>query len=48
MNVLLAVLFTCVGLGLLAPRLGRNQHLIIVALATLATALYIVFPQRFI
>jgi hypothetical protein len=47
MNLMLLVIFLCVGFGLWAPRLGRGQHLAIAFLATTMTALYFFFSARF-
>jgi hypothetical protein len=46
MNLMLTVIVLFIALGLLAPRLGVRQHLIIVSLATTMTALYF-FTTRF-
>jgi hypothetical protein len=46
MNLMLAVIFLCIVLGLLAPRLGAREHLAVAALATAMTALYL-FANRF-
>jgi hypothetical protein len=46
MNLMLTVIFVCVALGLLAPKLGRREHLAIVVMATTMTGLYY-FVQRF-
>jgi hypothetical protein len=48
MNLMLAVLFVCVGLGLLAPRFGRRENLAVVALATVMSLLYLFQGYRFI
>ena len=48
MNLMLSVLFVCVGLGLLAPRLGRRENLAIVALAAVMALLYLFQGTRFI
>jgi hypothetical protein len=47
MNLMLMIIFLCVGLGLLAPRLGRREHIAIGLLAVAMTALYYLFPDRF-
>ncbi len=46
MNLMLTVIFLCVVLGLVAPRLGKREHLAIVILATVMTGLYL-FTRRF-
>jgi hypothetical protein len=48
MNLMLSVLFLCVGLGLLAPRLGRRENLAIVSLAAIMASLYLFQGRRFI
>ena len=47
MNLQLAMIFTCVAIGLLAPRFGRRAHFLIGLLATAMTALYYFFSGRF-
>jgi fucose permease len=47
MNLMLAFLFVCIALGLLAPRLGRREQLILGFLATMTTALYFFLSARF-
>jgi hypothetical protein len=47
MNLMLLVIFLCIVLGLLAPRLGSREQLAIVLVATAMTALYFFFPARF-
>jgi hypothetical protein len=46
MNLMLTVIFLCVALGLLAPRIGKREQLAIVAMATTMTGLYY-FVHRF-
>ena len=48
MMLMLAVIFLCVALGLLAPRLGVREHLIVAFIAMLMTALYFFFDTRFV
>ena len=40
MTLMLAIIFLFVALGLMSPRLGAREHLVIVLLATVLTALY--------
>jgi hypothetical protein len=40
MMLMLTVIFLCVALGLLAGRFGTPQHLAVIFLATVMTALY--------
>ena len=47
MNLMLLVIFGCVGVGLLAPRFGRAQYLSLIGIAVGATLLYIIAPVRF-
>lgn len=47
MNLMLVVILLCLLLGLLAPRLGRRETIVIGALATGMTALYYFFSYRF-
>jgi hypothetical protein len=46
MNLMLSVIFACVGIGLLSRRLGAREQVAIVVLATAMTALYF-FTTRF-
>jgi hypothetical protein len=39
-NLMLFVMFVCVGAGLLLPRIGRREQWGIAGLATVMTALY--------
>jgi hypothetical protein len=43
----LAFLLVCLLLGLRAPQLGRGEWMLISVLATLATVLYFIAPNRF-
>ena len=47
MNLLLAALFGCLVIGLVAPRLSHRAQLAIAGIGVLTTALYFVFPLRF-
>ena len=47
MNLMLAVIFVCIALGLLAPRIGRREQLAVVVIAVAMTSLYF-FTRRFI
>jgi hypothetical protein len=40
MNLMLTLIFCCIAVGLVAPRLGRREHLIIAGFATVATVLW--------
>ena len=46
MNLMLAFMFVCVALGLLARQVGRREQLAIAMLATAMTGLYL-FTNRF-
>jgi hypothetical protein len=47
-NLMLAVLFVCVGLGLLAPRFGRRENFVVVGIAIAMSVLYLFQGMRFI
>lgn len=47
MNLLMAVFFSSLVIGLVAPRLGRRAQLAVASVGVLATAIYFVFPLRF-
>lgn len=47
MNLMLAVIFLCITLGLLARRIGAREQLAIVAVAVTMTGIYYVFARRF-
>ena len=47
MMLMLAVIFLCIAIGLLAPRFGTREHLAIAFLATTMTALYLFLAERF-
>ena len=40
MNLMLALMFACIAIGLIAPQLGRKQHYLVAAFATVATILW--------
>jgi len=44
---MLAMIFLCVAFGLAAPRFGTREHLVVALMASAMTALYFVFPNRF-
>jgi hypothetical protein len=46
MNLMLAVIFLCVALGLFARRIGGREQLAVVVIATMMAGLYF-FAQRF-
>ena len=46
MNLMLAVIFVCIALGLLAPRIGTREQLAVGAIAVSMTCLYL-FMRRF-
>ncbi len=48
MNLMLAVIFLCVAIGLLAPRIGRREQAGVVLLAVIMTALYYFRGERFV
>ena len=48
MPLMLAVMFMCVALGLLARRFGARQHLAVVVLAIAMTVLYLFLGERFV
>ena len=41
MTLMLAVIFLCVALGLVAPRFGARENLAVAVLAALMSALYL-------
>jgi hypothetical protein len=45
MNLMLTLMFACITVGLLAPRLGRREHLLVAAFATIATILWFFFRR---
>lgn len=45
MNLMLAVIFACVALGLFAPSFGRRENAIVALLAVTMTALYYFFER---
>lgn len=45
MNLMLAVIFTCLFLGLRTPSIGPRTHLFIIALATVMAGLYVFFRR---
>ena len=47
MGLMLAVIFLCLGVGLLGSRFGPAEHLALVFLAVVMTALYF-FSARFL
>jgi hypothetical protein len=47
MKVLLAMIFACVGLGLLAPRFGPRQQALVATFAVAMTALYFLTGTRY-
>jgi hypothetical protein len=46
MNLMLAVMFLCLFLGLRAPAIGPRAHVIVIAAATVMAGLYL-FVRRF-
>jgi hypothetical protein len=46
MNLMLVLIFSCVTLGLVVPRIGPRQTLLVAAMATVVTVLYYA-SQRF-
>jgi hypothetical protein len=47
MTLMLVMMFSCVGIGLFAPRIGTREQLAIAGLAVAMTTLYFVFATRF-
>ena len=47
MSLQLLMIFACVAVGLFAPRFGARQQIVVAALATAMTALYLIFGARF-
>jgi hypothetical protein len=47
MNLLLAVFAACLVIGLVSPRLGDRAQFAIATVGAIATALYFMFPLRF-
>ena len=47
MNLMLAVIFLCIAIGLFAPRPGRGASLLVVVLAIVMAGLYYLRPYRF-
>jgi hypothetical protein len=45
MNLMLTIIFLCVALGLLAPRIGMREQLAVVMMATTMTGLYYFFTR---
>ncbi|MCC6178394.1 MAG: hypothetical protein IT305_24070 [Chloroflexi bacterium] len=48
MMVMLAFIFGCILLGLLSPRLGQRQSLVVTVFAITMTVLYYLFPARLV
>ncbi len=44
MPLMLTVIFVCIAIGLLAPRFGPREYLIVALLAATMTALYYFVP----
>jgi len=47
MNLMLSVILLCTAVGLFTPRFGPRTYALVAATAAMMTALYFVFPQRF-
>lgn len=47
MNLMLSVLVVCTAVGLFSPRFGPRTYVLLALGATAMTALYFVFPNRF-
>jgi len=47
MTLMLAMMFSCVGIGLFARRFGTREQLAVAGLAVAMTALYLIFATRF-
>ena len=47
MNLMLSAIIVCSVIGLFAPRFSRGTIAIVAAVATVMTALYYIFPLRF-
>lgn len=46
MNVMVAYSIACLAMGVLAGNLARRHQLLILALATVVTVLYFLYPDR--
>jgi hypothetical protein len=46
MALMLAVIFACIVVGLVSPRLGRLQWLVVTLFGIAMTSLYYLFPGR--
>lgn len=40
MNLMLVLIFSCVSLGLIVPRVGPRQTLLVAVMATMVTVMY--------
>ena len=47
MSLMLVVIFLSVGLGLLAPRFGAREQVVLALAACAMTALYLLFGTRY-
>jgi len=47
MNLMLSAIIVCAAIGLFMPRFSRGTIAIIALVATLMTAVYYIFPIRF-
>jgi hypothetical protein len=47
MYLMLATMFACLLVGLIAPRMDRREQFAIAVLAVAMTSLYLAFPYRF-
>lgn len=45
MNLMLSVMLACVGIGLVAPGIGKREHLLIWGFALVMAALYLFFNR---
>jgi len=45
MNIMLLVMFLCVGLGMLASRVRVRLYPVAIALGTILTAVYLLLPR---
>jgi len=47
MNLMLSAIIVCSVVGLFAPRFSRGTLVLLAGIATVMTALYYIFPLRF-
>ena len=47
MSLMLAMMFSCLGIGLFARRFGTREQMAVAGLAVAMTTLYLVYATRF-